>query len=302
MMRDILVATARGLHTGGGEVLFEGKDVRGLRAAGGDAVCVVNDHQIWTREEGDWLEVARLDSDDRGLCLLPHRGVLFIGIAAPELLVLRRGVLDDVESFADVESRDEWTTPSGDEPEVRSMDSGADGALYVNVHVGGINRSLDDGATWSSTIPVETDVHQVIFDDASQTLLAATAVGLAMSRDRGDTWSFSSEGLHGDYLRAVAVAGDDVLVSASTGPFTDRAAIYRTSLRGNDRFERCDEGLPRWFDANVDTHWLAAAGRRAAFVAADGRVFASEDGGATWGLDREGLSKPRALVFDAGTE
>ena len=37
---------------------------------------------------------------------------------------------------------------------MRTIAAGAEGELYVNVHVGGILRSDDDGASWRPTIDI----------------------------------------------------------------------------------------------------------------------------------------------------
>jgi hypothetical protein len=103
-----------------------------------------------------------------------------------------------------------------------------------------------------------------------------------VSADGGDSWDVGNEGLHGSYCRAVAVAADTVLVTASTGPFTDRAAVYRRSLDGGDPFERCTGGLPEWFPSNIDSHCLAASDSAVAFGTDRGEVWISEDEGRIW--------------------
>src|SRR3989442_791241 len=108
-------------------------------------------------------------------------------------------------------------------------------------------------------------------------------------RDGGDSWTFASAGLDAHYLRAVTVAGDQALVSASTGFRGRRSAIYRTPLDGETRFERCRAGLPAWFDDNVDTACLAAAGPLVVVGTGDGRVYRSLDPGAPWALALKGL-------------
>ncbi len=90
-------------------------------------------------------------------------------------------------------------------------------------------------------------------------------------------------------MRAVAVAGEHVLVSASTGFHGRRSAIYRRRLDGGTRFERCADGLPKWFDDNIDTACLAAAGSLVVFGTGDGRVFRSLDSGERWDLVIKGL-------------
>jgi hypothetical protein len=87
------------------------------------------------------------------------------------------------------------------------------------------------------------------------------AVGFGWSEDGGKSWSWNTEGLHDSYLRAVCLDGETAYVSASDGPFTKRAAVYRARL--GSAFVRCEEGLSEWFPHNVDTGHLDAAGGRA---------------------------------------
>jgi hypothetical protein len=161
--------------------------------------------------------------------------------------------------------------------------------------VGGIPRSRDGGVTWEPTIDIDSDVHQVLA--TGDTVLAATALGLARSDDGGDSWQFEDERLHASYSRAVAVAGDTLLLSASTGPRGGRAAVYRKPLAAGGPFEACRVGLPEWFDSNIDSHCLVASDGIAAFGTNDGRVFVSRDEGASWTQEAEGLPSIRCLAL-----
>jgi hypothetical protein len=105
-----------------------------------------------------------------------------------------------------------------------------------------------------------------------------------------------TDGLHATYARAVAVAGSTLLVSASRGPRGGQAAIYRAPIAGGT-FERCEAGLPGWFDSNIDSHWLAAGQAGAAFGTADGGVFASDDEGDSWTQVAEGIASIRCLAL-----
>ena len=184
------------------------------------------------------------------------------------------------------------------------MSEGPDGTLYVNVHVGGIPTSKD-GETFSPTIDVDADVHQVLaHPDAPGRAFAATAHGLAETFDGGSTWSFVDVGLHSGYCRAVAVSGDAVLLTASMGPRGGKSAIYRgeivrTMYHTVGPFERCERGLPEWFDRNIDTHCLVAKGPIAAFGTDDGRLFVSEDAGESWDQAMSGLPPVRCVALTA---
>jgi hypothetical protein len=73
-------------------------------------------------------------------------------------------------------------------------------ALYVNVHVGGILRSDDGGASFVPTIEIDDDVHEVSAAADGAVLAATGERGLAVSRDRGATWAHHADGLHASWL------------------------------------------------------------------------------------------------------
>ncbi len=95
---------------------------------------------------------------------------------------------------------------------------------------------------------------------------------MSVSQDRGDTWRLSHEGLDASYCRSVTVCGDAVLLSASAGPRGGHSAMYRSDVEGRS-FERCTQGLPGWFEQNIDSLCLDAFpdGALAAFGTKDGR-------------------------------
>jgi photosystem II stability/assembly factor-like uncharacterized protein len=205
------------------------------------------------------------------------------------------GRLARVESFEILDGRDEWTQPWGAPGDVRSLTSDGDATVYVNVHVGGVLRTHDDGDTWVQTIDPAVDVHQVVLAPDGRLFAATGAEGLAASTDGGATWTYTTDGLHGTYLRAVAPVPGGVIVSASTGPFAREGAVYR--LRdGASAFERCDRGIPNRFDGNIDSHWIASSGSVVACAGPDGTLHRSEDAGETWRLLTSDLPQPRALL------
>jgi hypothetical protein len=119
---------------------------------------------------------------------------------------------------------------------------------------------------------------------------------LGVSRDGGDSWQLSTTGLHAHYLRAVTVAGDLVLVSASAGFHGRRSAIYRSrSTAAPLRALRA--GLPKWFDDNIDTACLTAEGSLVVFGTSDGRVYESHDAGAQWEPAAKGLPPVSCILL-----
>jgi hypothetical protein len=298
---DILVGTKEGLAVLRGETVVQVEELSGyaITALAKDDRTIwvlVDGRGLWRSVDGTaWTEAARVEGGG-ATCLSPTAAGLLVGTEGAHLLRLERDVLVRLDSFDHVEGRDAWYTPWGDPADTRSMSADPTGVIYVNVHVGGVVRSCDGGRSWRPTLEIETDVHQVLAHPARAGIVfAAAAVGLGVSLDGGDSWRFETGGLHATYLRAVAIAGDTLLVSASTGPSGRRAAIYRGGLNGSGgldagaRLEQCRRGLPEWFHSNIDTGCLAASGSTVAVGTEDGTVWRSTDGGGRWGLLAKGL-------------
>jgi hypothetical protein len=216
-------------------------------------------------------------------------GGAFLGTSEAHLEYVEGSNTERVRAFDRIATRDDWYTPWGGPADVRSMSRGPDGVCYANVHVGGIVRSVD-GGTWTPTsLDIDSDVHQVLARPTTPGLVfAATAIGLATSTDAGETWEIEDDGMHASYCRAVAIAGDTLLISASQSHTGRQAALYRRPLKGGT-FERCREGLPEWFADNVDTHCLDARDDDAVLGTTDGKVFTSGDAGVTWTQQADGV-------------
>ncbi|MEW6300037.1 MAG: sialidase family protein [Thermodesulfobacteriota bacterium] len=299
MQPHVVVGTTAGLYEVGGEcpVQFAGHEVRALARDTGNWWVLVDSRELWRVAAGGGKTRAAVIETVKARCLLPTPVGLYVGTSDARLFVLRGDALTPVRSFDTAPGRETWHTPWGGPPDVRSMSIDPSGPLYVNVHVGGIVRSTDDGQSWTPTIDVDADVHEVRVDPPSGLVFAASARGLAVSDDQGESWRFETGGLHGRYLRAVAIAGGTVLVTASTGPFTERAAIYRRPVRDGGSFERCRRGLPEWFSENLDTACLAAAGSWAVCGTAAGEVFLSADEGQSWRMVAAGLPPVRCVML-----
>lgn len=293
---QILVATASGLavldpETGQSHTELEGHAVSALAPAGWKQLwAAVDETEIWRGDghrkgDGDgWRRIAKLDRY-QATCLADtranHEQGISVGTSEAHLARIDQdGQVEWLTSFDAAPGRDEWFTPWGGPPATRTITEDRD-TVYVNVHVGGVLRSLDEGAAWEPTIEIGADVHQVTTGGGR--VYAAGARGLSVSDDRGATWRTSKSGLHGSYCRAVAVCGKHLLMSASDGPGHGRAAVYRSGQAG-EHFEKCADGLPEWFPGNVDSLCLDALpdGRLAAFGSEEGEVFISTDEGASW--------------------
>jgi hypothetical protein len=298
-MDEILVGTRDGLHVLGGsdDTVIKGESVDWLARVGDRWWAIVGGSDLWDDVRRSPVVRAPI-GELRGNCLLATGRGLLVGTSEARLLVLGANGVERADSFDRVDGREGWYTPWGGPPDVRTLSAGPDGVIYANVHVGGIPASRDGGETWSPTIEVDADVHQVLAHPSQPgRVLAATAWGFAETRDGGATWAFVADGLHASYTRAVALAGDTVLLTASTGPRgRAEAAVYRRPLDGA-AFERCRGGLPEWFHGNIDSGWLDARDQRAALAAPDGSVWASTDAGTTWELVASRLPEPRCLAL-----
>ena len=287
----ILVGTDDGLVELDGETHLRGHRVTQLAREGEGWWAVLDDATILHLDD----EQSSSFEWQSPRCLLPTSRGLFVGGA--EARLWRNG--EPVTSFDEVDGREGWYTPWGGPPDTRTIAESPDGTVHVNVHVGGIPRSRDGGATWEPTIDVDADVHHVITHPTdSGLILAAAAVGLCASRDGGDTYEVVPDGLHSSYARAVAIAGDTVLLTACDGPHGGDAAVYRTPIALNRTFEKCERGLPEWFGDNIDTGCLAAADGTVSFGTVDGEVYLSEDAGETWERAADGLPAVRAVAIE----
>jgi hypothetical protein len=227
------------------------------------------------------VETVTSVEEEVGRCLLPSADGVLVGTTNARLALAHAESVEMVASFDDAKGREDWYTPWGGPPDTRSLSAGPDGAVFANVHVGGILRADEPVGTWQPTIDIDADVHQVLADsNRAGRIVAATALGLAESFDAGATWRFATDGLHASYARAVALDGDALFMSASTGPRGGRAALYRRAP-GENVFGKCSGGLPEWFAHNIDSHQLAASDGLVVF-GADGSLFVSEDGGGSW--------------------
>ena len=225
-------------------------------------------------------------------CVQPTPDTVWVGADAARLFRLENGSLIEDEGFIAAPGRDGWYTPWGGPPDVRSMAVDAEGTLFINIHVGGILRYDRNGLV--PTIDQDSDVHQVITHPTrAGSVLAACAHGLAESSNGAD-FAYRDEGLHATYCRAVAIAGDKVLLSVSTGPRSNRARLYRSELSGG-AFEACRDGLPEWFDDNLDSHCLAVV-NGSVFAGHGGTVWRSDDEAVTWIEAASGLASITCLA------
>jgi hypothetical protein len=275
-MSMLLVGTRNGLlDVDTGQSLAEGHIVTAL-APGPEAWHALLDGRVVIRiDDTEAITVGELPTDDGQSLAVLANGTVVVGRRGAHLAIVGTQV-EEVSSFDHVPDRDHWENPAGPTPDTRSMAS-SHADLWVNVHVGGLWHSDDEGESWQGVIEPGADIHEVRAEDES--VAVAAAVGFGWSEDGGKSWSWNNDGLHAHYLRAVSINGGMAYVSASDGPFTNRGAVYRARL--GSPFVCCAEGLPAWFPGNVDTGHLDAIGGRVV-IGFGQDVYVSDDDGASW--------------------
>jgi hypothetical protein len=306
----VLVATWRdGLFIVAGETLdqeLRDKSVGALAPDGrGGALAIINGRSLRRRSpDGVWSTIATAELDLA--CCVAVGDVIYVGSDDARVLhVDAGGELEQLRGFDAVAGRETWYAGSavingqrvGPPLGIRSITATPDGTvLLANVHVGGIPRSTDGGATWQSTIDVDSDVHEVrAHPHRPDVVMAAAAIGLCTSRDGGATWDVEREGLHAAYCSAVAFAGDDVFVSASAHHFAAQGAVYRRRVDGHDSLVAV--GLPAWTEGIVDTGCIATRGSEVAVADAKGNLYVSADTGRSWSRRASDLPAPSSVLI-----
>jgi hypothetical protein len=283
--------------------------VRGLAADGrGGALAIVGGHSLRRRAAGgEWVTVAT--SECELSCCMAVGDTLYVGTDDARMLRLSdgSGVLDPIEGLDSVAGRESWFAGSaivngqrlGPPLGIRSVAANSDGSvLFANVHVGGIPRSVDGGRTWQPTIDINSDVHEVCAHPSDpEMVVAASAVGLCISRDAGATWTIERDGLHAPHCSAVAFVGDDILVSASVDPFVVEGRVYRRAVKPEGALVALGGGMPEWTEGKVDTGCIAARGSLVAMGDWGGNLYWSEDYGRTWTCRAKGLAAASGVLI-----
>ena len=152
-------------------------------------------------------------------------------------LVGEKGPAERAVAFDELECRQEWYTPWGGPPAVRTLAKTQDGFCYADIHVGSIMRSPDEGISWEPVTPeLHKDVHQVATCPADDNrVYANTQNGVYISADRGNSWVNRIEGLPRRYGTGVAVhpADPDLLIATvQNGPRGGGAWLCRSENGG----------------------------------------------------------------------
>ncbi|MBV9234115.1 MAG: hypothetical protein JO030_08740 [Candidatus Eremiobacteraeota bacterium] len=285
-----------------------GHSVRSLVADGrGGVLGIVGGHSLKRRSpDGQWFSIAHSDLDL--YCCVSIGNVAFVGTDDAQILrISPDGTPEKLRGFDAVAGRDKWYAGGmlvdgkyvGPPLGIRSIAATCDGAvLLANVHVGGIPRSTDGGATWEPTIDIAADVHQVCAHPTRPAAaIAAAAVGLCVSSDAGHTWTVERRGLHEPYCSAVAFGRNDIFVAASNGPFAPQGAVYRRPMDSDGPLSPLGGGMPKWTDGTVDTDCIAARDSTIAAIDASGCLYVSSDDGGSWSQPFDRFPSPSGVYI-----
>ena len=293
----------------GGDVRreFEGRRVAGLASDdAGRAYAIVGEAEVWAwSPQRPWRPA--MSGDGTLVCCMTVGNRLLAGTEDARVLELSAEGWAPLTGLDATPGRESWYAGTavidgqlvGPPLGIRSMTKTCDeGALLVNVHVGGIPRSTDSGVTWRPTIDIDADVHQVAAHPSrTEIVAAAAAAGLCVSRDGGLTWSVTTDGLHASYCSAVALTETDLYLAASTDHFAGQGAVYRRKIECDGPLELVGRGLPAWLDGIVDSHCIAVQGDDLAIVDRGGNLYVSRDGGDSWSLLADGLPVPSGVLI-----
>ena len=287
---------------------MKGRCVDCLASDGRSGVLAVVDGTSLLRRprEGAWAELAH--SSTRVESCLAANGFTYAGTDGAHLLrVGDGGVIERVDAFDAVSGRDEWFAGSavvdgevvGPPLGVRSMAGSTDGDLvFAGVHVGGIVRSEDGGASWHPTIDINWDVHEVVVHPEDPSLvIAACAVGLAVSLDGGVTWELEMPTSDETYCSAAAFSGEDLLVSVSANHFAPHGSVFRRAIRSPEPLSPVGGGLPYRLNGIVDTRCIAAKDSHVIVVDGGGDLYSSDDSGRRWKRVARGIPSPSGALI-----
>jgi hypothetical protein len=277
------------------EPILTGVDIRRVQKAGNRNVIVLSDGSVIISENGeDKIQQSGItDRIDSLLVVKTNPLTLLIGCTPPNLYLFieDEGNAQLVPRFQSLEVRDEWYTPWGGPPAVRSMDKTSDGWIYADIHVGSIMCSPDMGETWRPVNPeLHKDVHQVIASPVyRERVYANTYLSVYVSDDRGESWHHRSGALRDRYGRGIAVhpsEPDLLLCGVSDGPSGSNVhgQLYRSEDAGKNWVHIID-GFPDSTKKNIDTYHIQFEGDKA-WVADENDLYLSQDTGKTWSLYR----------------
>ena len=282
-------STVYALESDTPEIIFDNQPV--IRVVEGDRfqIIALKTGDLVILSEGNTQTFTTgIEEDIEALHILGEDPLhLLIGTEAPHVYRLLDGKVKRLESFDQLECRDDFYTPWGGPAAVRSFASTPDGWVYADIHVGSIMRSPDRGDTWEPVTPdLNDDVHQVATSpQTNDRVYANTARSVYISDDRGQSWDHRSEGFPYQYGRAIAVHPADkdcLLATVSKGPHGDAGGQLYHSTNAGQSWNHVTGGYPETIPGNIDTFQVAFSQDGTAWSIVEQTLYRSDDRGQTW--------------------
>ena len=271
------------------DLVYEGSDIERVSEGNRYTVIVLKGGDL-VLQSGDTTQTVATGIGDpiESLLILNENPLhLLVGTEGPHLYRVEGGKVERVESFEQLDCRENWYTPWGGPAALRCLDRTADGWVYADIHVGSIMRSPDGGASWEPVTPdLHDDVHQVATSpQINGRVYANTAHAVYISDDRGASWQHRSEGFPYRYGRAIAVHPQDsdcILATVSKGPHDDaQGRLYRSEDAGQT-WEHVTHGFPESAPGNIDTFHVAFSQNGEAWAILGQTLYRSTDKGCSW--------------------
>ncbi|MDP9409423.1 MAG: hypothetical protein M3R38_33245 [Actinomycetota bacterium] len=287
------------LEEGGVRAELEGRGARCLAVDPEDPDVLyvgTSDEGLFKSEDGgvSWEKLSGIEHPRvTAVAVSPTDGAVYAGTEPSALFVSRDGGASwrELEGLRNLPSAPTWSFPPRPwTSHVRAVAlSHSDPNLVVaGIELGGVVRSADGGETWQDQRPgAYADCHSLAtHPEAPELVYEAGGGGFAESRDFGESWEATDEGMKLRYAWGLAVDAEDptlVYASAASGPGRAHgsgpsdAAMYRRV--GEGRWEAVLEGLAAFpyalcSDPGVPGALYAGLG--------DGTVLRSANAGEGW--------------------
>ena len=157
---------------------------------------------------------------------------------------------------------------------------------------------MNGGVTRQPTIEVESDVQEVRARPSQpRIVIAASAIGLCISRDGGIARWVEQEGLHATYCSDLALSGDIIFVAASEDHFAAQGAVYRRPLDAQVPFVPVGADLPTWTDGIVDTSCIALSDSALAIAHKGGNLYICTGSEYAWSRCPDRIPDPSSFLI-----
>ena len=254
------------------------------------AVFALSDGTLLLLSEGDTKQIPTGIEDPIASLLLIRENPLTLLIGTDEgayvyRLVGEEGPAERIVKFDELPCREEWYTPWGGPPAVRTFAKTEDGFCYADIHVGSIMRSPDEGISWEPVTPeLHKDVHQVTTCPADDNrVYANTGNGVYVSVNRGHSWENRIEGLPVRYGTAIATHPSDpdlLIATVQNGPRGGGAYLCR-SENGGRTWTQLNDQLTESID-RISTGCIAFTPDGTAWAAIGKTLYIGQDRATVW--------------------